>query len=90
MSGAGKNDHAELGIELRPLHGINQLLDGFRSKGIASPGPIDDNAGDALGKVATNIGVGLAGGASLPVESGADHLGGFLNEGATAGGMAVD
>ena len=55
-------------------------MNGFWSKGIASPGPIDDNAGDALGGIATDLGAGRAGKAWLPVESGVDHLGGFPRE----------
>ncbi|MBL8375551.1 hypothetical protein [Accumulibacter sp.] len=55
-------------------------MNGFWSKGIASPGPIDDNAGDALGSVVTDLGAARAGKAWLPVESGVDHLGGFLRE----------
>jgi hypothetical protein len=55
-------------------------VNGFWSKGIASPGPIDDNAGDALGGIVTDLGAGRAGKAGLPVERGVDHLGGFPRE----------
>jgi hypothetical protein len=52
-------------------------VNGFWSKGIASPGPIDDNAGDAMGCVVTDLGATRAGKAWLPVESALDLLGGF-------------
>jgi hypothetical protein len=55
-------------------------LNGFWSKGIASPGPIDDNAGDALGGIERISVQARAGKAWLPVESGVDHLGGFPRE----------
>ncbi len=75
VSGAGQDDDADGGVELCAVHGIDQLLDGFGAKGIASLGPIDDNAGDAFGGVATDVAVRGVGDAGLPVESGADHPG---------------
>jgi hypothetical protein len=66
VAGAGEDDDADAGIELRPVHGIHQLLDGFGAKGIAPFGPIDDNAGDAFGSVVTDVAVGVVGDERLP------------------------
>ena len=55
-------------------------MNGFWSKGIASRGPIEDNAGDSLGGVLSVLGAGLAGKPWLPVESGVDELAGFPRE----------
>ena len=81
MPRTAQDDHPDVRIELRLVGGIDQLADRFRSKGIASVGPIDDNAGDAFGEFVANIGVGLAGGTWLPGESGADHGDNFIGKG---------
>jgi hypothetical protein len=55
-------------------------VNGFWSKGIASLGPIDDNAGDSFGGVLAELGAGLAGKSWLPVDSGVDDPGGLPRE----------
>ncbi|MPN40193.1 hypothetical protein SDC9_187729 [bioreactor metagenome] len=48
------------------MEGIDQLLDGFRAKGVASLGPVDGYLGDTLGSFVKNVRVSVG---ALPADA---------------------
>ena len=67
----------------------DSVVDEFGVKGIASLGPIDDNAGVAPG-LAYDVLAGVPGKAWPPGASVADHGGGFARRRVTAGNPVAD
>ena len=75
VAGAGEDDDADLTVELRAVHRVDQLLDRFRAEGVALVRPVDRDASDAFGEVVGDVGIVGCGSARLPVEGGTDRGG---------------
>ena len=60
VANTGQDDDTDLGIELRVMQGIYQLLHGFRAKRVTPLRAIDGDTRNAFSEIVANIGVFLA------------------------------